>query len=82
MTRHSAWVDNGRVMGIRASEMDETQLRELIADLGQKLARMNPNSPEAREARIDLTNAEQFLQDKISKRRPPDPDDIIFEPDK
>jgi hypothetical protein len=67
-------------MGTRASEMDEAQLRGLIADLGQKLDHMNPNSSEAKQFKIDMENAEQFLQDKVSKRRPPNPDEVIFDP--
>jgi Spy/CpxP family protein refolding chaperone len=56
-------------------EMNEAQLRELIA----KLRSRNPNSAEARQERTVLEDAEQLLREKVLKRTPSGSDDIIFD---
>jgi len=61
-------------MGISMYEMNETQLRELIA----KMRSRDPNSLEARMEKTELQDAEQLLREMVSKQKSRRPEEPTF----
>ncbi len=61
-------------MGISMYQMNETQLRELIA----KMRSRDPNSLQARMEKTELEDAEQLLKEMVSNQKSREPDEPTF----